>query len=114
VAKAKTEEQLPMAEAVDEQTGAVRSVTVLYSSPGRNLYKLPSIGVDLWLSVQVYELADFGRSGGRGVGAARTADEKGWRRAYRYWSIIQPGDITTLPADDPLVLDYATYAAMVS
>ena len=79
--------------------------SVLYSRGG-DLYRLPALAKDLWLSVQVYALADWGP----GIGAVRTADDKAWRKGYKAWSIIQPGRFATLPADDPLVLDYAAAA----
>jgi hypothetical protein len=88
-----------------EVSEGTRPVTVLYSRH-RDVYKLPSCGKDLWLSVEVYLLSDFGRAGGSSVGAAQTADGRAWRRLYRNWSIIVPGQTTAIPADDPLVVDY--------
>ncbi len=79
-------------------------VTILYSLY-RDVYKIPSAGVDLWLSVQVYPPRDLG-SFASSVGMAETVDGKGWRRAYRNWAIIAPGATAAIPADDPLVVDY--------
>jgi hypothetical protein len=81
-----------------------RMVTILYSLH-RDIYKLPHAGKDLWLSVEVYPLADFGRKSGSGVGAIKTSNG-GWRRAYRNWGIIQPGATATIPADDMMASDY--------
>jgi hypothetical protein len=79
-------------------------VTVLYSLH-RDVYKLPSAGVDLWLSVQVYPLAYLAEAGNTPV-RVPTADGRGCRRAYRNWAIIAPGMTAAIPADDPLVVDY--------
>jgi len=97
--------------APSEEPQGAPLVTVLYSEH-RDLYKLPALGVDLWLSVQVYPMADFGRSGGGNVGAAKTVNGLGWRRSYRNWSIIAPGAVVTLPADDPVVADYANQVSL--
>jgi hypothetical protein len=79
-------------------------VTILYSLH-REVYKIPSAGVDLWMSVQIYPPSDLG-SFASSVGIAQTADGKGWRRAYRNWAIITPGATAAIPADDALVVDY--------
>ena len=75
-------------------------VSVLYSAH-RDVYKVPICRTDLWLSVQVYSIQDSGS-----LLWASTADGRAWRRAYRGWIVIQPGNMVTLPADDPLVGDY--------
>jgi hypothetical protein len=82
-------------------------VTVLYSAH-RDVYKVPSCRADLWLSVQVYPSIDYDVAKGASVG--QIADGRAWRRAYRGWAVIQPGQAVTLPADDPLVVDYLRQA----
>jgi hypothetical protein len=81
-------------------------VTILYSVH-RDAYKLPHVGKDLWLSVQVCPLEGFGRKGGSHVGAVQTANDR-WRLAYRSRGIIQPGATATIPEDDMMVVDYLT------
>ena len=79
-------------------------MAVLYSRH-RDVYKLPAMGKDLWLSVQVYPLTDFGRKGGATVGAARCADGSWWR-AYRSGGMFQGGQTVAVPDDDSMVVDY--------
>jgi hypothetical protein len=106
MAKAQIEEQasapVPGPNNGEAEKSGTRMVTVLYSVH-HDVYKVPSLGVDHWLSVRVYALETFGVS----EFAVRTADRKGWRRLYNNWSIIMPGETVTLPADDPMVVDYA-------
>jgi len=73
-------------------------VTVLYSAH-RDIYKVPRCRTDLWLSVQIYSSPDNHE-------VVQAARGNVWRRAYRGWAVIQPGQAVTLPADDPLVVDY--------
>ena len=91
----------------EEQSGT-RLVTIVYSI-GRDLYRAPSIGNHCWLSVTVYELpAPQDITTTLYLGPSLTADKKAWRKAYLgTWAAIIPGDQVTLPADDPMVLDYA-------
>jgi hypothetical protein len=91
---------------IEEQAGAAetrgaRLVTVLYSRHG-DVYKLPALGMDLWLSVETHP--SFVPS----VAAISvlTADGKASRRGYRNWSVIEPGRSAALPEEDPLVVDY--------
>ncbi len=83
-------------------------VSVLYSAH-RDLYQVPAMNKDWWLSVQLYSLPAPALPGDEiYLPAAITADGKGWRKAYsKSWSVIQPGIFATMPADDPMVLDYA-------
>jgi hypothetical protein len=91
--------------ALPEENQGTPLVSVLYSEH-RALYRLPAMDLDIWLSVQVYSLADWGAN----IAAARTTDGKGWRKAYRNWSMIRGASLATLPADDPLVIDYQQHA----
>jgi hypothetical protein len=93
-----------MAETPGTEPRRAGVVTILYSLH-RDVYKIPSAGIDLWLSVQVYRPSDLG-SFSSSVSIMHTADSKGWRRAYRNWAIIAPGATATIPADDPMVVDY--------
>jgi hypothetical protein len=93
-----------MAETTSKEPRRAGVVTVVYSLY-RDVYKIPSAGVDLWLSVHVYPVSDTG-SFAISVGIAQTANGKGWRRAYRNWTIIAPGATAAIPADDPLIVDY--------
>jgi hypothetical protein len=105
----------------ERQSEGVRLVTILYSA-GRDLYRVPAIEKPCWLSVKVYPLpaaenyaqaalaaAGFGPDETY-LGASVTADGKGWRKAYAItWRAIVAGVHVTIPADDPMVLDYAAY-----
>jgi hypothetical protein len=93
-----------MAETTSKEPRRAGVVTIVYSLY-RDVYKIPSAGFDLWLSVHVYPLADIG-SFASDIGIAQTGNGKGWRRVYRNWAIIAPGATASIPADDPLVVDY--------
>jgi hypothetical protein len=91
---------------VEEQTQTKAGghlVTVLYSRH-RDVYRLPTLGFDLWLSVEVHTCVSVPPNLGETV--ATSADGKGYRRAHRGWWMIEPGQSATLPEDDPLVVDY--------
>ncbi len=92
--------------AVAEGTISTPLVTVLYSLH-RAVYTLPSLGLDMWLSTAV-EPITISKPGASSV---TTANECGYRHAYHKWPSIVAGDQVTLPADDPMVLDYQAYAA---
>jgi hypothetical protein len=91
-----------------EEKQYVGMVTILYSRDC-DLYRVPSMDKPCWLSVTAYRLpATMLTADWIYLGPATTADGQGWRKAYALsWSSIVPGDRTTLPADHPLVLDYA-------
>jgi hypothetical protein len=99
---------------IQEQTQPL--ITVLYSSH-RDLYQVPAMNKECWLSVQVYALpAQELQEGQAGtpvppyLGGALTADGKAWRKVYaKSWSVVQPGTFMTVAADDPLVMDYAAF-----
>jgi hypothetical protein len=95
-------------EVSNENTGGVRLVTILYSS-GRDLYRVPSMDKPCWLSAKVYPLPAAELAGDTiYLGPSVTADGKAWRKAYStVWRSIVPGKHATVPADDPMVLDYA-------
>jgi hypothetical protein len=99
---------MPEEAKIEEREKGIRLVTLLFSAPAGDVYKLPAHAVDLWLSVQVYDRAGSGPNGVFSVNAVQTADAKAWRRAYRNWPMIRPGPTETRPANDPLVLDYLT------
>jgi len=95
----------------ERQPEGTRLVTILYSR-SRDLYRVPSIDKPCWLSVATYPMpltqlppdAIY-------FGPSMTADGLGWRKAYATaWRAILPGDHATVPADDPLVLDYAAFS----
>lgn len=80
-------------------------VTVLYSM-ARDVYRVPSMGKPVWLSVHRFSDAETPHDDvfyAISVGA----DEGTWRKAYKDSPVIVPGDHVTLPADDVLVKDYA-------
>jgi hypothetical protein len=80
-------------------------VTVLYSRH-RDVYKLPAMSLEMWLSVEVHS-AQFGVP----EKMAATADRTGWRHVYTTWVGSMPaGDSAAIPANDPLALDYALAA----
>lgn len=84
-----------------------RMASILYSA-GRDLYRLPDTGKAFWLSVTVHPLPmpEFGH-GKNHLGGVMTADAKGWRSIYDVsWSVILPGDVVSVPEDDPLIKDY--------
>ena len=74
-------------------------LTVLFSAH-RDVYKIPSCRADLWLSVAVYQEDEYNHV------KVQTADGRAYRRAYRGSPIFPPAPPVTLPADDPLVVDY--------
>lgn len=92
----------------EKQEPTVKMVTVLYSRH-RDLYRVPGMDKACWLSVQTYlppptTLAVDVLY----LGPSATADGQRWRKAYSLkWRAVMPGDQVTLPANDPLVLDYA-------
>ena len=95
----------------NEDKGGTRLVTILYSR-SRDLYRVPSIDKPCWLSVMAYPMpmtqlppdAIY-------FGPSMTADGLLWRKAYASaWRTILPGDHATVPADDPMVLDYAAFS----
>jgi hypothetical protein len=90
-----------------EESAGVPMVTILYSR-GHDLYRVPSIHKPCWLSVKAYELpvaqlaVDL-----LYLGPSLTAGGRQWRKAYSTsWRSIIAGDRVTVPADDPMVLDY--------
>lgn len=85
-----------------------RMVTICYSRSS-DLYRVPAMDKPCWLSVMAYDLpvADL-PADAIYLGPAMTASGLHWRKAYSTtWRAILPGSIATVPADDPLVLDYA-------
>jgi len=81
-------------------------VGVLYSE-GHSLYCVPSLVGGFWLSVAVHSFpAPEVRKNIVYFGSVETADHQGWRSAYNRWGFTQGGDTVSLPADDPLVVDY--------
>jgi hypothetical protein len=120
MAKAKNEEQalLPpdQGTALEQSQGnaieqsTLGTVTILYSKD-RDLYRVPSIEKICWLSVKVHELPVSSPAHNEiYLGPSLTADAGGWRQAYAIaWRAIWPGDLVTLPADDPRVLDYMAF-----
>ena len=90
------------------EEGGERLVTILYSRD-RDLYRVPSIDKPCWLSVKSYELpATQLAADAIYLGPAIGADGKHWRKAFSTgWQAIVAGDRATLPADDPMVLDYS-------
>ena len=96
------------------QEGA-RLVTVLYSK-NRDLYRVPSMDKPCWLSVKVYEFpAPQLSADAIYLGTATTAKRMGWRKAYAgIWNAIVAGDSVTVPADDPMVIDYAAFSGLLA
>ena len=94
-----------------EDLGGTRLVTILYSRD-RDLYRVPSIDKLCWLSVKAYELpAAQLAADAIYLGPSVTADGKHWRKAFSTsWRSIVAGDRATIPADDPMVADYACAA----
>jgi hypothetical protein len=92
-----------------EESGT-RLVTILYSK-SHDLYRVPSIEKPCWLSVMVYPLpAAQLPADSIYLGPSVTADGNYWRKSYAIaWRAIWPGDHATVPADDPMVLDYAAF-----
>jgi len=82
---------------VEPEVTSVGIISVLYSVH-RDVYRVPSLGSDLWLSVEI-----FGGTVSSGA-YIQTADNKGWRLVYH--GNYVPGAIVPYPADDPLVIDY--------
>jgi hypothetical protein len=88
-----------------------RLATILYSER-RELYRVPAMDKPVWLSVAVFPVAEMPpaedlRGTVRMFVVQQSADGKGWRRSYSTgWGVIKPGDHVTVPADDPMVLDY--------
>jgi hypothetical protein len=116
MAKPKNEEQaaslvevVPESIAAKEEAGTPL-VTILYSL-GRDLYRLPAIDKPCWLSVKVYPMPAAELPADQlYLGAAITADGRGWRKAYsKAWRGIVGGDHATLPVDDPMVVDYLNF-----
>jgi hypothetical protein len=87
-----------------------RLVTILYSQ-SRDLYCVPSMNKDFWLSVAVHALPLPPYSPDTlYLGPVANANGMGYRKAYSAsWRAIIPGTQTTVPEDDPLVLDYAAF-----
>lgn len=80
--------------------------SVIYTA-ARDLYRLTASSDQYWLSVTLDAVKSTRRPNGIYLGSARTADQQAWRKAYALtWSAAIPGDIVTIPANDPLVLDY--------
>ncbi len=101
-------------ETEQQEVQGQRLVSVLYSAH-RDLYQVPAMSKNCWLSVQVFTLPmseSFVFAQRREyLGPMLTADGKAWRRSYSTeWVVVQPGTFATLPADDPMVLDYAVIA----
>lgn len=84
----------------EEELAGTPMVSILYSHH-RDVYTIRSTGAGFWLSVQVFAEQDQ-----RALMFAPTADGRAYRRMYRDWTIIRPGVIVTLPANDPLVVDF--------
>jgi hypothetical protein len=94
------------------ETQGTPLVTILYSR-GRDLYRVPSIDKPCWLSVTVYEPPAVRLLPDRiYLGPSMAADGKHWRKAFSTdWRSIAGGDRVTVPADDPMVVDYAASQA---
>jgi hypothetical protein len=94
-----------------ERAGA-RLVTILYSRRC-DLYRVPSIEKPCWLSVETYPLPPVQIvPDSIYLGPSETADGLGWRKSYAVtWRAVVPGGHATVPADDPMVVDYAAYDA---
>jgi hypothetical protein len=94
----------------EKQQGS-RLVTIFYSL-GHDLYRVPSIERPCWLSVEVYPLPPPTLTpDALYLGPSTTADGKAWRKAYALaWRAVLSGDRATLPADDPMVLDYQAFS----
>jgi hypothetical protein len=88
-----------------------RLATILHSER-HELYRVPAMDKPVWLSVVVFPVAEMPaaedlRGTVRMFVVQQSADGKGWRRSYSTgWGVIKPGDHVTVPADDPMVLDY--------
>lgn len=91
-----------------------RSLVAILYSFGRDLYRVPSMNKDVWLSVIPHPLpAHDLPSSAEYIGAAMTADGKAYRKAYSLdWTSVVPGDQVTVPTDDPMVLDYEAYSQL--
>jgi hypothetical protein len=94
-----------------EEPIGTRLVTVLYSRQ-RDLYRVPSLHKPCWLSVKAYDLpATALAADAIYLGPSPGADGLRWRKAYSTsWRAIVPGDVATLPADDPMVRDYEAFS----
>lgn len=94
-----------------EETGT-RLVSVLFSKE-RDLYRVPTIAQPVWLSVKIYDPPPVKLPADAiYLGAAITADGIGWRKAYSTaWRSIIAGDKVTVPASDPMVVDYESYTS---
>jgi hypothetical protein len=114
MAKATIESALtsPSVVAAEKPPEGVKLVTILYSR-SRDLYRVLAMERPCWLSVSVYELpAPELPADGIYLGAAKTADGLGWRKAYaRTWQAIIAGEQATVPADDRIVSDYKAFGA---
>jgi hypothetical protein len=99
---------LPNSEGGEEETGRVRMVSILYSKE-HDLYRVPVIRKPCWLSVASYELPVTQLAADAiYLGPSISADGKRWRKAFSTnWRSIIAGDRVTVPADDPMVADYA-------
>jgi hypothetical protein len=108
VARINGEDAAMQAAEVSEESDGVRLVTILYSKD-HDLYRVPAIDKPCWLSVKSYELpATQLATDAIYLGPSVTADGKRWRKAYSTsWKSIIAGDRVTVPADDPMVVDYA-------
>jgi hypothetical protein len=89
-----------------EEPQGPRLMTVLYSQH-RDLYKLPALGKDFWMSVERRLVINQVMA----PGTAKSADGTARRRVYHNWSSIVPGITVALPETDALVADYVAYAA---
>lgn len=93
----------------DGTASCVMILTVVYSH-GRDLYRVAPYDATkrMWLSVAKFPPPMPAPSAPRTPYLGVIQCGTGWRRAYSVnWSVVQPGITTTLPANDPLVIDYA-------
>ena len=90
------------------ESPGIRLVTILYSRD-RDLYRVPSIDKSCWLSVKPYELPVTQlKTDALYLGSWMCANGLRWRKAFSTsWRSIIAGEPVTLPADDPLIVDYA-------
>jgi hypothetical protein len=107
VARINDEDTAMQAAEVSEENGGVRLVTILYSKD-HDLYRVPAIDKPCWLSVKSYELpATQLATDAIYLGPSISADSKHWRKTFSTsWRSIVAGDRATIPADDPMVMDY--------
>ena len=110
-AEAVAESALAEVAAEASETQGTPLVTILYSKD-RDLYRVPAIDKPCWLSVKTYELPAVQLQPDRiYLGPSIAADGKAWRKAFALtWRSIIAGASVAVPADDPMVLDYAAFS----